>query len=164
MYENDNETLGLATYFVSSTNKWAVSSVGYFIGATNSQYTNVVSSEFANTLDSQLFQTARLSASSLRYYGLGLENGNYTVILQFAETAYDDYPTWKSHGRRVFNIYIQVHVVKNCSQLYASQIRFGYNFHQSSSVILKMRYTSFLIPNIIILLAGAVFCLLCEIE
>ena len=55
-----------------------------------------------------MFQTARLSASSLRYYGLGLENGNYNITLQFAETAIEDTNTWKSHGRRVFDIYIQV--------------------------------------------------------
>ena len=48
------------------------------------QFTNT----FTNTLDSELFQTARLSASSLRYYGLGLENGNYTVSLQFAKIAF----------------------------------------------------------------------------
>ncbi|KAL0009135.1 hypothetical protein SO802_010637 [Lithocarpus litseifolius] len=42
-----------------------------------------------------------------RYYGLGLENGNYIVSLQFAETAFLDSITWKSLGRRVFNIYIQ---------------------------------------------------------
>ncbi|GLT54427.1 hypothetical protein SLA2020_276260 [Shorea laevis] len=63
------------------------------------------------TLDSELFQTARLSASSLRYYGLGLENGNYTVSLQFVETAFPDTSTWQSLGRRVFDIYIQGNLV-----------------------------------------------------
>uniref|UniRef100_A0A0A9CS15 non-specific serine/threonine protein kinase n=1 Tax=Arundo donax TaxID=35708 RepID=A0A0A9CS15_ARUDO len=48
-----------------------------------------------------------MSPSSLRYYGLGLENGNYTVVLQFAETAFPDTKTWQSLGRRVFDIYIQ---------------------------------------------------------
>ncbi|KAJ0045685.1 hypothetical protein Pint_05452 [Pistacia integerrima] len=33
------------------------------------------------------FSSPTVSASSLRYYGLGLENGNYTVTLQFAEIA-----------------------------------------------------------------------------
>jgi hypothetical protein len=55
-----------------------------------------------------LFQTARLSASSLRYYGLGLENGFYNITLQFAETTILDSTTWKSLARRVFDIYIQV--------------------------------------------------------
>ncbi|KAG2582296.1 hypothetical protein PVAP13_6KG099335 [Panicum virgatum] len=56
---------------------------------------------------SELFQTARMSPSSLRYYGIGLENGNYTVELQFAEFAYPESPTWQSIGRRVFDIYVQ---------------------------------------------------------
>ncbi|GMN46951.1 hypothetical protein TIFTF001_016134 [Ficus carica] len=74
VYEKDDETLGPASYFVSSTKRWA---------------------------------TARLSASSLRYYGLGLENGNYIVILQFAEIAFANSLTWTNHGRRVFDIFIQ---------------------------------------------------------
>jgi Malectin domain len=51
-----------------------------------------------------------MSASSLRYYGFGLENGNYTVKLQFAETGFPN-PLpykWESLGRRIFDIYIQV--------------------------------------------------------
>ncbi|GMN46950.1 hypothetical protein TIFTF001_016133 [Ficus carica] len=111
VYESDNEPLGPATYFVSGTRRWAVSSVGYFVGSTNPKYTSSAPSRFTNTLDSQLFETARLSASSLRYYGLGLENGNYNVILQFAETAFEDSLTWTSHGRRVFDIYIQGNLV-----------------------------------------------------
>ncbi|CAL9016580.1 unnamed protein product [Prunus brigantina] len=107
VYENENQTLGPATYFVTSTNRWGVSNVGYFTSTNNPQYTSFSLSQFKNTLDSEIFQTARLSASSLRYYGLGLENGNYTVTLQFAETAILDSTTWKSLGRRVFDIYIQ---------------------------------------------------------
>lgn len=108
VYERDNVTLGPASYFVTNTRRWAVSNVGYFSGTNNPQYTRFSSSQFVNTLDSELFQTARLSASSLRYYGLGLENGNYTVRLQFAETAFPDSSTWRSLGRRIFDIYIQV--------------------------------------------------------
>ncbi|XP_020418727.1 probable LRR receptor-like serine/threonine-protein kinase At1g56130 isoform X2 [Prunus persica] len=107
VYENENQTLGPATYFVTGTNKWGVSNVGYFTSTNNPQYTSFSLSQFKNTLDSEIFQTARLSASSLRYYGLGLENGNYTVTLQFAETAILDSTTWKSLGKRVFDIYIQ---------------------------------------------------------
>ena len=111
MYERDNETLGPATYYVVDTNRWAVSNVGYFSGTNSPLYTSSSSSQFTNTLDSELFQTARLSASSLRYYGLGLENGNYTVSLQFAEIAFVTSNTWQSLGRRVFDIYIQVCII-----------------------------------------------------
>nr|POE82574.1 putative lrr receptor-like serine/threonine-protein kinase [Quercus suber] len=86
VYEGDTETLGPATYYVDDTDwwdkeKWAVSNVGYFSGSNNPQYTSSSLSQFTNTFDSELFQKARLSASSLRYYGLGLKNGNYTISL-----------------------------------------------------------------------------------
>jgi hypothetical protein len=117
VYEMDNETLGPATYYVTNTNRWAVSNVGYFTGNNNPQYTSTLLSQFTS-IDSELFQTARLSASSLRYYGLGLENGNYTVRLQFVETAFQNTSTWKSLGRRVFDIYIQVLIILlNCFRI-----------------------------------------------
>lgn len=108
VYEMDNATLGPATYFVSSDKRWAVSNVGLFTGTTNPQYKSASSYQFTNTLESELYQTARISASSLRYYGLGLENGNYTVNLKFSETAFEDTTTWKSLGKREFDVYIQV--------------------------------------------------------
>ncbi|KAI9086892.1 hypothetical protein K1719_031053 [Acacia pycnantha] len=105
-YDTDNETLGPATYFVTDTRRWAVSNVGLFTGSSNPLYEGFVSNQFTGTVDSELFQTARLSASSLRYYGLGLENGNYNISLFFAEIYILD-TKWKSLGRRVFDIYIQ---------------------------------------------------------
>uniref|UniRef100_A0A5B6ZWK1 non-specific serine/threonine protein kinase n=1 Tax=Davidia involucrata TaxID=16924 RepID=A0A5B6ZWK1_DAVIN len=111
VYEWENETLGPATYYVTNSNRWAVSNVGRFIDRTNPQYASFSSSQFTNTLDSELFQTARISAGSLRYYGLGLENGNYNVSLQFAEIAILNPRTWKSLGRRVFDVYIQGNLV-----------------------------------------------------
>ncbi|XP_019196517.1 PREDICTED: probable LRR receptor-like serine/threonine-protein kinase At1g56130 [Ipomoea nil] len=109
VYERDNGTLGPATYYMTSTGRWAVSNVGLPSDSNNPKYATSSSSQFTNTLDSELFQTARISAGSLRYYGLGLENGNYTVTLQFAETVIlnANPPSWKTLGRRVFNIYIQ---------------------------------------------------------
>ncbi|KAF1896824.1 hypothetical protein Lal_00034525 [Lupinus albus] len=107
VYERENATLGPATYFVTDTNRWGVSNVGWFTGNSNPLYKSFVSNQFTGTVNSELFQTARLSASSLRYYGLGLENGFYNITLQFAETAILDTTTWKSLGRRVFDIYLQ---------------------------------------------------------
>ncbi|KAI9159743.1 hypothetical protein LWI28_001494 [Acer negundo] len=112
VFERDNETLGPASYFVTDTRRWGVSNVGSFAGNNNPQYTSSSSSQFTNTLDSEIFQTARISASSLRYYGLGLENGDYNVTLQFAETAMLDTTGWRSVGRRVFDIYIQGNLVQ----------------------------------------------------
>ncbi|KAL0407121.1 UNVERIFIED_CONTAM: putative LRR receptor-like serine/threonine-protein kinase, partial [Sesamum latifolium] len=107
VYEMDNETLGPATYYMPRTGRWAVSNAGIASDSSSPQYQSSSSSQFTNTLDSELFQTARISAGSLRYYGLGLENGNYTVSLQFAETMILGARTWRSVGRRVFDIYVQ---------------------------------------------------------
>uniref|UniRef100_A0A0E0L0A8 non-specific serine/threonine protein kinase n=1 Tax=Oryza punctata TaxID=4537 RepID=A0A0E0L0A8_ORYPU len=101
-------SLGTASYYVTSQTRWGVSSVGNFFQGTNGMDRIYSSSKhFQNTVDSKLFETARMSPSSLRYYGLGLENGNYTVLLQFAEFSYTETPTWQSLGRRVFDIYVQ---------------------------------------------------------
>lgn len=110
-YEWDNETLGPATYYVTENMRWAVSNVGYFAESDNPQYKSSTSFQITNTSDVRLFQTARISASSLRYYGLGLENGNYTVSLQFAETAFQGSFRWNTLGTRLFDIYIQVCVI-----------------------------------------------------
>lgn len=106
IYEKDNEVLGPANYFVTDTDKWAVSNVGLFSSNSNITYTFTSTRQFTS-LDSELFQTTRLSAGSLRYYGLGLQNGNYSVLLQFAELQIENGRTWKSLGRRVFDILIQ---------------------------------------------------------
>ncbi|PKU63687.1 putative LRR receptor-like serine/threonine-protein kinase [Dendrobium catenatum] len=113
-YDKDNATLTTASYYVTNPIKWAVSNTGSFAGASNPNTNYIISSQTlsANTLDQELFQTARMSPSSLRYYGLGLENGNYTVKLQFSEIGLIDPPTWKSLGRRVFDIYLQEKLIE----------------------------------------------------
>ncbi|XP_062182288.1 probable LRR receptor-like serine/threonine-protein kinase At1g56130 isoform X2 [Phragmites australis] len=111
LYDVDPTDLGAASYYVTGETRWGVSNVGKFNQAPNGSniliYSYSSKQQFQNAADSELFQTARMSPSSLRYYGLGLENGNYTVVLQFAETAYPDTQTWQSLGRRVFDIYVQ---------------------------------------------------------
>ncbi|KAL3737436.1 hypothetical protein ACJRO7_026235 [Eucalyptus globulus] len=83
VYEQDSISFGPATYYVTNSERWAVSNVGYFTGSYDPTNSASLISQFTETLDSELFQTARVSASSLRYYGLGLENGNYNVTFQF---------------------------------------------------------------------------------
>ncbi|KAF0892577.1 hypothetical protein E2562_016873 [Oryza meyeriana var. granulata] len=106
-YQTDDASLGAASYSVKGAPTWGVSNVGKFVDAPNGSYIIYSSRQFQNTLDSELFQTSRMSPSSLRYYGIGLENGNYTVTLQFAEFGIEDTQSWKSLGRRVFDIYVQ---------------------------------------------------------
>ena len=86
---------------MNDVNRWATSSVGLFAG-------NINNIRVINSLGGELFQTARHSSSSLRYYGLGLENGVYTVKLQFAEIEILGTNAWKGLGRRRFDIYVQV--------------------------------------------------------
>ncbi|XP_058070908.1 uncharacterized protein LOC131219940 [Magnolia sinica] len=106
-YEGDNATLGPASYDVTSTENWAVSNVGRFSEGSNTRYFRYDQVVFSNTVDLGLFQYARLSPGSLRYYGLGLQNGNYTVNLKFAETVFPDSQSWQSTGKRIFDIYLQ---------------------------------------------------------
>ncbi|KAI3675666.1 hypothetical protein L1987_85258 [Smallanthus sonchifolius] len=111
LHERDNETVRAASYYVTSERRWGVSNVGQ---SENPIFAVSSSRQFTNTLDSELFQTARISAGSLRYCkrtGTGLENGNYTVTLQFAELQIEDGPTWRSNGRRVFDIYLMGNLV-----------------------------------------------------
>ncbi|KAL0661636.1 hypothetical protein Bca4012_098473 [Brassica carinata] len=112
LYEKDEGELGPASSFVSKTQRWAVSNVGLFTGSNSNQYRALSDTPFANTSDSELFQSARLSASSLRYYGLGLENGGYSVTLQFGEIQIQGSGTWTSLGRRLFDIYVQGKLVE----------------------------------------------------
>ncbi|EEC83075.1 hypothetical protein OsI_28198 [Oryza sativa Indica Group] len=107
MYELDSTNLGDSSYYVTSQTRWGVSNVGKLFQAPNDSKIIHSGEKIQNAVDSELFQTARMSPSSLRYYGLGLENGNYTVLLKFAELGFPDTPTWQSLGRRLFDIYIQ---------------------------------------------------------
>ncbi|KAL0731494.1 hypothetical protein Bca4012_027588 [Brassica carinata] len=112
LFEKDDADLGPASFFVNAARRWAASSIGLFAGNSNNSYTANSGSQFTNTSDSELFQSARLSASSLRYYGLGLENGGYTVTLQFAEIQMTGSNSWTGVGRRRFDIYVQGRLVE----------------------------------------------------
>ncbi|XVF39987.1 hypothetical protein PTKIN_Ptkin01aG0077200 [Pterospermum kingtungense] len=108
-FEAENKALGPAAYSVADTQKWAVSNVDSFADGQNDEYVQLTSERVRNTNTPGLYHMSRLSPGSLRYYGLGLENGLYTVNLFFAETGFPDRSTqtWKSLGRRVFDVYIQ---------------------------------------------------------
>ncbi|XP_010557111.1 PREDICTED: probable LRR receptor-like serine/threonine-protein kinase At1g56140 isoform X2 [Tarenaya hassleriana] len=112
LYEKEDEALGPSSFVVSNTQRWAASNIGRFTGSNSNLYVASSQAQFVNTLDSELFQTARLSPSSLRYYGLGLENGGYTITLQFAEIQMQSPNTWRGLGRRLFDIYVQGRLVE----------------------------------------------------
>ncbi|XP_050141586.1 probable LRR receptor-like serine/threonine-protein kinase At1g56140 isoform X2 [Malus sylvestris] len=111
LYETDDSPLGQAAFYVTSTEKWAVSNAGLVNDTRKNPLFLVDTTAVVTGTDvtPYLFSTSRVSQGSLRYYGMGLENGPYTVTLHFAETVYESRTsqTWKSLGQRVFDIYIQ---------------------------------------------------------
>ena len=109
-FSDDSEALGPASFYMGTKKQWAVSNTGFFLSnPSGPHYIETTGSQILGTLDSEIYKTARISPSSLRYYVLGLDNGKYTVDLHFAEIVMDDDSlSWKGLGRRLFDIYIQV--------------------------------------------------------
>ncbi|XP_039116091.1 probable LRR receptor-like serine/threonine-protein kinase At1g53430 [Dioscorea cayenensis subsp. rotundata] len=105
VYQSDTDPQGPSTY-KAFDEQWAYSSTGDFLGNSSIPYlaTNVTVLTMPNP---DLYMTARLSPISLRYYGLCLQNGNYTVNLHFAEIMFTDDKSFFSVGRRLFDVYIQ---------------------------------------------------------
>ncbi|GMH25915.1 hypothetical protein Nepgr_027758 [Nepenthes gracilis] len=102
-YDEDFNPLGPSYFAFSDSTKWAYSSTGVF-----SQYddnADFIASNPYNLNVTSIYQTARLSPLSLRYYGLCLRKGSYRVQLHFAEIMYSN--NQSSIGRRIFNVYIQ---------------------------------------------------------
>ena len=102
-YKEDLVTEG-ASYFYYPTDRWAYSSTGVFMYNDRSNY---VASN-TNVTGEKYYQTARLSPSSLKYYGLCLRKGAYKVRLHFAEIQFSNDATFNSIGKRIFDISIQV--------------------------------------------------------
>ncbi|VVA34403.1 PREDICTED: probable LRR receptor [Prunus dulcis] len=86
LYEAEDSALGPATFSVTSTQKWAVSNAGFPDNLNQSFVETTLTQVSGADLTARLFGTSRVSPGSLRNYGLGLQNGPYTVTLQFAET------------------------------------------------------------------------------
>ncbi|KAK3008781.1 hypothetical protein RJ639_014525 [Escallonia herrerae] len=106
-YEADTDTNG-PSYFFASSEKWAYSSTGLFMGNDRADY---ITGNKSNVAGADLYRTARLAPTSLKYYGLCLRNGSYRVRLHFAEIMYSDDMTFSSLGRRIFDVSIQGNVV-----------------------------------------------------
>ncbi|KAB1224069.1 hypothetical protein CJ030_MR2G021701 [Morella rubra] len=83
-------TLGQASFYVTSFDKWAVSNVGLFADSQSPTYVQNTLAQATGSNTPELFQKSRISPGSLR-------NGFSRSKLK----------TWESLGRRVFDIYIQ---------------------------------------------------------
>ncbi|KAL9322276.1 hypothetical protein ACSQ67_010329 [Phaseolus vulgaris] len=102
VYDADKDVSGAATS--KYTENWAISNTGHFLD--NSDTAGVYTPQIKTSLP-ELYQTARVSPISLTYYGRCLENGDYTVLLHFAEIMFTDDNTYSSVGRRIFDVYVQ---------------------------------------------------------
>ncbi|KAJ6393429.1 hypothetical protein OIU77_022809 [Salix suchowensis] len=109
VYEAESSSLSAASFTVVSTEKWAVSNAGLYADRESPSYVETNLKQVTGTNTPELYQTSRTSPGSLRYYGLGLQNGPYTINLLFAETRFKarSSQTWESLAQRVFDIYIQ---------------------------------------------------------
>ncbi|KDO49310.1 hypothetical protein CISIN_1g040908mg [Citrus sinensis] len=106
-FEEDTDEATAARFGFTGTNHWAFSSTGHFLDD-KSPDTNIQKNTSRLLMDDfQLYTEARVSPISLTYYVFCLENGNYKVNLHFAETMFTDDKTYKSLGRRIFDVYIQ---------------------------------------------------------
>ncbi|KAG6480632.1 hypothetical protein ZIOFF_057217 [Zingiber officinale] len=103
LYDTDDYSI----YRESETGAWACSSTGIFFANENIQNFTARNSSILNMSNPELYMTARLSPLSLKYYGLCLQKGNYTVSLHFAEIVLTDDQTYASTGRRLFDVSIQ---------------------------------------------------------
>ncbi|WZY95502.1 hypothetical protein YC2023_067831 [Brassica napus] len=92
-----------------SRNGWVSSNTGNFLDDERSPrgVTSWANTSELKIADPSLYTHARLSAISLTYYALCLGQGNYTVNLHFAEIMFTGNQTYKSLGRRFFDIYVQ---------------------------------------------------------
>ncbi|XP_060673914.1 probable LRR receptor-like serine/threonine-protein kinase At1g53440 [Ziziphus jujuba] len=107
-YDNDNET---SQFFVSPKGNWAYSNSGGFLS------TSLNSSDYIkrakcgiSVADAPLYEKARLSPTSLKYYGVCLRKGRYNVTLHFAEIVYAEDEEHSSSMKRIFHVDIQIHL------------------------------------------------------
>ncbi|KAK4285841.1 hypothetical protein QN277_002481 [Acacia crassicarpa] len=119
-YDEDRTEGKASQLFVSERSNWAFSNTGHFVDddqrSTKSYIADANNNNKNNSelfmANTELYTTARLSPISLTYYGFCLKNGNYTVTLHFAEIMFTADNTFRSLGRRVFDVYIQGKLVQ----------------------------------------------------
>lgn len=129
-YEEDTNEEGASYFYSDSSEKWAYSSAGEFVGRKGADYLAI-----NDNITEEIYRTARLAPSSLRYYGLCLQKGSYKVRLHFAEIQYSGDNTFSSIGRRIFDVSIQVSRSYICLQL-ISLIDTYVKFHTAGNLVI----------------------------
>ncbi|KAM3257005.1 hypothetical protein ACQJBY_049404 [Aegilops geniculata] len=111
-YEGDTTPKGACMLYLSPDSNWAFSSTGNFMDDNINDDNYIASNTSKLTMpNSKLYAKARLSPLSLTYYGLCMHNGSYTVKLHFAEIIFTNDRTYRSLGKRKFNVFIQGRMV-----------------------------------------------------
>lgn len=109
IFDGDNAIDGGAAFFVSHQGNWALSSTGTIMDNNDDSDVYTVSTNSMLSMPNPaLYQTARISPLSLKYYGLCLWSGPYTVKLYFSEIVITDDKNYTSLAKRIFDVYIQV--------------------------------------------------------
>ncbi|CAA0836930.1 Probable LRR receptor-like serine/threonine-protein kinase [Striga hermonthica] len=104
--EYDENLSNLGPSHFEWNDRWAYSSTGTYTGEDTALY-RVGSDSLMIDANTNLYQTARLAASSIKYYGLCMQQGSYRVCLYFVEIMYFDNATYRNLGMRVFDVAIQ---------------------------------------------------------
>ncbi|KAJ0081074.1 hypothetical protein Patl1_10415 [Pistacia atlantica] len=102
---------GVATFYFNANTNWGFSSTGDFMDDDDEQNTNYIANLQSSQI-SELYSNARIAPLLLTYVGYCLENGSYTVSLHFAEIQFTNDKTYRSLGRRKFDIYVQDRLVE----------------------------------------------------
>ncbi|XP_068323476.1 probable LRR receptor-like serine/threonine-protein kinase At1g53430 [Pyrus communis] len=105
-YDQDNDT---SLFYTSPKKNWAYSLSGDF-GAQNintSDYIKRMTCGLVSNTEAPLYENARLSPVSLKYYAFCLRKGKYTVTLHFNEIVYNKNTDYTSLRKRAFDVYIQ---------------------------------------------------------
>lgn len=107
-YDDDSQEAGPARFRRTGSN-WVFSNTGHFFDSGRVDYYTWSNTTKLDINNGELYMDARVSPLSLTYYAFCMGNGSYTISLHFAEIMFTDDQTYSSLGRRVFDIYVQVH-------------------------------------------------------
>ncbi|XP_038900109.1 probable leucine-rich repeat receptor-like serine/threonine-protein kinase At3g14840 isoform X3 [Benincasa hispida] len=110
-FDGDTNTGKSSLFFQGGTN-WGFSNTGSFMDDDRSTDDFIaLSPPDLPMKDFALYSNARISPNSLTYYAFCMGNGNYTLSLYFAEIEFSNDKSYKSLGRRIFDVYVQKELV-----------------------------------------------------
>ena len=107
-FDADTNT-GKSSLFSQGGENWGFSNTGNFMDDDRTTDDFIALNSSALSISNpELYMRARISPISLTYYAYCMGNGNYTVSLHFAEIMFTDDKSYRSLGRRLFDVYVQV--------------------------------------------------------